>query len=759
MNSSSDEKNQEWQRLQAEIEVAQERAEKYKLANHNLHREVETLRRANKSSHFYRQFQQLITSISTRFISLPSHEIDAGIQQAMAAIGKFTAVDRVDLFQIHENREWASETHQWCAQGIDPSIDTLQEISLADFPWFVPLLLDGKVVVFESLAELPPEATAVKQAFAAEDTLSSANVPLNYGGEVIGVIAYDSVRQERAWPDELVELLRFTGEIFAYALKRKEMENALRDSEARFSGILDIAADAIVSVDAEQTIVIFNQGAERIFGYQAEEVLGRPLDILIPNTLRDKHRWHLDIFSLTPEAARKMEDREAIVGHRKNGERFPAEASISKIEIGGQVILTAILRDITQRHQARAALEEAHRLLEQRVTARTAELSTLLDISQEMTTTVEQAPLLELILKHLNRVMINSGASIMLLEDEKLVMKAYRGAGQQAIALQLKFSLQDYPMIQEVISKPQPFIVADMRGDNPLATTLRAIDRSLAHQINIGNYLRSCLGAPLIVNQQCIGLLVLNHQEPDFYQEADAKLAQTFANQAAIAIENARLYAQARKAAAVEERNRLARELHDSVTQSLYSLTLLASGWQQMMRDGKLHTLAQPLTEVGDIAQQALKEMRLLVYQLRPPELDREGLVGALRQRLEAVEQRAGIKARLIRDEIISLPTDVEEALYAIALEALNNALKHAAATAVTVHIRSDAGWVKLEVKDNGRGFNPEEAAQSGGMGLANMRERAENCQGHLTIDTNPETGTQLQVRIQVKRQDQSDAP
>ncbi|MDJ0756629.1 MAG: PAS domain S-box protein [Ardenticatenaceae bacterium] len=754
MNQPGSNQNEKLQNLQAELIATQVRLAHNKQTVVDLHHKIEEYKQAEQTHRFYRRFQRLITSISTRFISLPSNEIDEGINQAMAGIGIFTGVDRVDLFQIHEGGETASQTHQWCASGIARSMDNLQSVALADFPWFAPKFIAGEAIVFQSLADLPPEAAAVRRAFAAEKTVSSANVPLIYGNEVIGLIAYDSVRQERAWPDELVDLLRFTGEIFAYALKRKEMEMALRDSEARFSGILDIAADAIISVDVEQNIIIFNKGAERIFGYTADEVLGRPLDILIPGEWREKHRWHVDTFALSADSAREMSARQEIVGCRQNGDFFPAEASISKIEIGGQRILTAILRDITRRKQAQAALEEAQEMLEQRVAARTAELSTLLDISQEMTTTLELESLLKLILDHLNHVIENTGVSIMILEGEKLVMKAYRGEGQQAEALPLKFSLLDYPPLQEIIHQNRPLIVADLHHDGPLAATLQSIDRSLEGDVTIADYFRACLCVPLTVNKQTIGLLVLNHQEPDFYREEDAKLAQTFANQAAIAIENARLHEQTKKTAVVEERHRLARELHDSVTQSLYSLTLLTAGWQQLTKNGDLNDLQAPLQEIGEIAQQALKEMRLLVYQLRPPELDREGLVGALRQRLEAVEKRAGLEARLITDELVSLPPQIEEALYAIALETLNNALKHAQATAVRVQIRSDDGWVALDVMDNGRGFAVDEATQSGGMGLANIRERVENCGGELAIDASPETGTRIQVKINIGQED-----
>ena len=201
-----------------------------------------------------------------------------------------------------------------------------------------------------------------------------------------------------------------------------------------------------------------------------------------------------------------------------------------------------------------------------------------------------------------------------------------------------------------------------------------------------------------------------------------------------------------RELAVLEERHRLARELHDSVTQSLYSLTLFAEAGRRLAGSGELEQLTDYLVELGQTAQQALKEMRLLVYQLRPAALDTEGLIGALQQRLDAVEKRTGVEARLILDGIIELPPSLEEELYHLSQEALNNALKHAAATSVTVRFASDGESIDLEIEDNGRGFNPEMVSQSGGMGLVGMREREERLGGSLAILSSPGNGTKVKV-------------
>jgi signal transduction histidine kinase len=202
------------------------------------------------------------------------------------------------------------------------------------------------------------------------------------------------------------------------------------------------------------------------------------------------------------------------------------------------------------------------------------------------------------------------------------------------------------------------------------------------------------------------------------------------------------------RAAVAQERDRLARELHDSVTQSLYGLTLLAESWRRIAREGKIQNPEQPLAEMSKIAQQALKEMRLMVYELRPPELKREGLLGALHQRLGAVEKRAGVAARLTAEDATEFPARMEETLYAIATEALNNSIKHASASAVSVNVRSDGRRVELEISDDGRGFDPDAAAGQGGLGLTGMRERAEKMGGTLAVRTAPGEGTRVTARL-----------
>lgn len=203
-----------------------------------------------------------------------------------------------------------------------------------------------------------------------------------------------------------------------------------------------------------------------------------------------------------------------------------------------------------------------------------------------------------------------------------------------------------------------------------------------------------------------------------------------------------------KRAAIREERERLAQELHDSVTQSLYSLSLFAEWGSGLLDQGDVAQARERFARIGDEAQQALREMRLLLYELRPSTLDADGLKGAIESRLTAVEHRVGISARLEVDTAVALPPHIEECLYRITQEALNNALKHGQATSVRVGLRADNSHILLSVTDDGCGFDPETVNLEGRLGLNIMRERARRMAGVCRIISTLGEGTTIRVKI-----------
>jgi signal transduction histidine kinase len=259
--------------------------------------------------------------------------------------------------------------------------------------------------------------------------------------------------------------------------------------------------------------------------------------------------------------------------------------------------------------------------------------------------------------------------------------------------------------------------------------------------------LSALLAVPLRVNGGVIGVLDVVNKAGGFSTE-DVPVMSLFANQAAMAIEHARLQQQAEQLAVLAERQRLARELHDSVTQSLYSVTLYANAAALALAAGKSDVTASYLQELQETAQEGMRDMRLLIFQLHPPVLEAEGLVAALQARLAAVEGRAGVPVEFRVEGERRLPIAIEAELFWIAQEALNNVRKHAAARHVTVHLHFTAATICLEVQDDGVGFDASAVPVARRGGLRTIAERTARVGGTLTYESTPGAGTRVQVEV-----------
>lgn len=244
------------------------------------------------------------------------------------------------------------------------------------------------------------------------------------------------------------------------------------------------------------------------------------------------------------------------------------------------------------------------------------------------------------------------------------------------------------------------------------------------------------------LTRQAATLLALTFARP----EVDQAIARRVEEQTR-AIRAQRVSA-AHAQAVLEERQRLARDLHDSVTQSLYGITLHAQAAQRLLMAGEADQAVTSLRTLQDTAQEALDEMRLLIFELRPPMLEQVGLVAALQARLNAVEGRASLHTKLIADGVSALPAAVEQAFYRIAQEALNNALRHAHAQQITVQLQQGPSRLTMEISDDGVGFEPGGAGGHCGLGLRGIEERVAQLQGVVTLLSAPGAGTRLRVEV-----------
>ena len=265
---------------------------------------------------------------------------------------------------------------------------------------------------------------------------------------------------------------------------------------------------------------------------------------------------------------------------------------------------------------------------------------------------------------------------------------------------------------------------------------------------------QSLFTVPLVAKSKIVGAFGLSSKTQRTLTTEEAAFLSAIGQQIGIAIENARLYRQAQEMATTAERSRLARELHDSVTQSLYSVMLYAEAATRSLAEKEIGEAGDFMKELRDTAQDALREMRLLIFELRPPALEKNGLIAALRTRLNAVEGRGGMKTELqVNDDrrVERLPFALQEELYHIVQEALNNVIRHAHAQSVQVCLLSSENQIHLQVSDDGIGFELASANESSGLGLRGMRERVQRIGGTVQITSAPGKGTQVLVQVPMR--------
>jgi signal transduction histidine kinase len=263
--------------------------------------------------------------------------------------------------------------------------------------------------------------------------------------------------------------------------------------------------------------------------------------------------------------------------------------------------------------------------------------------------------------------------------------------------------------------------------------------------------MRAFLGVPIVAAGEVLAELFLaDKRGGDGFTEADQRLVETLAAHAALAVANAQRNERARELSVAEERTRLARELHDSLTQTLFSLSLAAESAAAFVVAETDPRLAEQLDRTRELARAALAETRSLVGTLRPPDLDAEGLAVALRKRVELLRRVHHVAIALtVRGPARLRDRTLEREVLRVATEALSNALQHAGAGRIEVALDTGGDAIRLTVADDGAGFDlPATVRASRRLGLTSMRERAEALGGVLHIDTAPGAGTRVLLEV-----------
>ena len=711
------------------------------------------------------------------------------LEVVLRNLGKVVRYDRAALYMQNENSQFQLPDFTGVAGGQFPKIFPLDDPIIAELRrGHAPLVIediqqDERFVnwpehdLVRGWMGIPLFATAVLENMPHGNDLTRANdltqgSTLPYGStlpQMIGVVslgdlepdAYNSTdaRLAQVFTDQVAEILYRARLQETSARRAEELEMltafsfALRQAEGQdnvLSALIDQTANVfgasrgtflMLEKDASTLVISFSQDPELVGHWHAhgDDPLWQVVrsgkahfifDVSAERRLFPYRIYHLLFEGMQSAVLLPLNSPESTFGVLcftfQNHQDFDLEDRR----------LFHAISEIAGTALRRAAVLES---LEKQVNTRTRHLSTLYEISAIASEPVLLERLLERMLAITLEVMESPAGAIHLLDDS---LKTLNLAAQVALPEGILPGFTTLPAMA-------PFWRNLLRSSEPAALPDLKVDPRAPVEL-FGSLYPAYLAAPIRAKGQSLGLISVLSESILRFTIEDITLFTTIAEQIGSTVERARLQKQAERAAVAEERQRLARELHDSISQLLYSLVLYAGAGRKVLRQGDLQNTAEYLQRIDQTSQQALKEMRLMVYELRPSVFREEGLLGALNRRLQAVEKRTGMNAQLVVDGPIDLDEALELALYRITEEALNNTLKHGEATQVVIRITARSNWIDLEIRDDGKGFILQEALAAGGLGLMGIRERVNHLGGSLEIVTSPGQGTLIHVRLEV---------
>lgn len=528
----------------------------------------------------------------------------------------------------------------------------------------------------------------------------------------------------------------------------KLAEQKLTESEAKFSGIISISADAIISIDEEQRITIFNKGAEQVFGYSQAEAIGTPLDNLIPERFRQTHHQHVESFAAGAVTARRMGERlTTIAGLRKNGEEFPAEAAISKLQVGGRTILTVALRDITERKR----FEKERQLLAEAGAVLAASLDyeqTLATVAQLVVRDFADWCMVEVIDEHeqIRRLKVVAGDPSK--ADVCAIMEHMPIDRDRPHLLCAVFDTKQHLLVEHVTSEHLESVA---QGPEHLQA-LRAMNPA------------SFMALPLLRHGRLLGVLAfISSTGSRRYGRSDLRLAEALAERAAIAIENARLYRASVHAAQLRDRvlGIVAHDLRNPLS------TILTQVWVLKRRGPEPERRSQ---KPMDVIERAAKRMNRLIQDLLDVALMEAGQLTIERAQLSAgglVVEAVDLQRPLASSSSLELRVEVDpdvpdvlgdrDRLLQVFENLIGNALKFTKAGGrITAGAASRDDEVVFRVSDTGSGIASENlprvfdrfwqatraGRQGGGLGLAITKGIVEAHGGRIWVQSTAGSGS-----------------
>jgi PAS domain S-box-containing protein len=518
--------------------------------------------------------------------------------------------------------------------------------------------------------------------------------------------------------------------------RQKQAEIALEESRVEYQNLVETMNEGLAIVDENMFLSYVNPRLSMMLGYTQEDMIGQHVS----------HFFTKENFEVVSEQFRKRiegsDQPYTVTILCKDGSELHSLISPAVVndDQGRFLHSIAVISDISDQ-------VETHKLLDKRIKERRDEIASLMEVSRIVVKSLGFDDQVKTILAQLGVVINCDGMSVLLRKENLLIAETFQHPIHHDLTAKLVQPFSQPDMISQRYWHGDVLIFNCIRGQAKEERDFCKLTEDIFG--SVPSEMVSWIGIPVRSRNTLIGVLSAYAAQENFFTTEMAEFMQAFANQIAIVFENNRLYKQARALAAASERNRLARELHDSVTQSLYSVRLYAEAVRSALSAGKIPAADKNLDQLIAIARDGMSDLRLLIFELKPPVLEELGLIGAIQKRLDMVENRVGIQAEFNVEGEPDLPLDIEVQLYWVVYEALSNVLKHANAKHVYLKFAFSDGRTAIDIKDDGVGFDPEKINISHSSGLKNIIDRIEGLGGNLEITSSLGEGTSIRIVLE----------